>query len=224
MILCPKDCVCKLLHMSNTKQDQNLNLHINSITSITSPTWVMISAELWKPSFPSSSRLNVRVGTDDAVWAAALTNITRSWHPIIPQLFATLTAVKMLSPAEKWTPINPTHAHLTPPLNFTSQSILLLAFLQHLQNILILTDMIKWWIEQNQLSPVTMMQRSCACLRMLITFPLSGFTRFFIINKPRNSMSFSTSPLWTNASSYCIKSHCCVYSTFGESFIWPNIQ
>lgn len=40
-----------------------------------------------------------------------------------------------------------------------------------------------------------MMQRSCARLRVLMTSALCGFTRFFIIRKPRKRMSVSTSPL-----------------------------
>lgn len=58
-------------------------------------TWLMIAAELWSPP---SSRLNFRVGMDWAVWGVAFTNITFSPNATIPQLFATLTAVKMLSP------------------------------------------------------------------------------------------------------------------------------
>lgn len=45
-------------------------------------------------------------------------------------------------------------------------------------------------------SPVTMTLRRCASLRILITLALSGFAKFFMSSKPRNCMSFSTSPLW----------------------------
>lgn len=58
----------------------------------------MTSTELWAAVAPPSSRLNLRVGMAWAVWGVALTNITFSSDPTIPQLFATLTAVKMLSP------------------------------------------------------------------------------------------------------------------------------
>ena len=59
---------------------------------------MMTSTALWEAVAPPSSRLNLRVGMDWAVWGVALTNITFSSDPTIPQLFATLTAVKMLSP------------------------------------------------------------------------------------------------------------------------------
>lgn len=119
-----------MTHISNLKQGQ-LDIKTRPLHSPlyqidfnhTSPTWVKTSAEFWTPARPSSSRLKVRVGTDDASWGAALTNITRSWHSTIPQLLATLTAVIMLSPAEKWTRsrISRTHAHLIPPLKLTDQ-------------------------------------------------------------------------------------------------------
>lgn len=47
----------------------------------------------------SSSRLNLKVGGDWAVCGLALTNITCSSDAIMEQFFATLTAVRMLSPA-----------------------------------------------------------------------------------------------------------------------------
>lgn len=58
----------------------------------------MTSTELWV-----SSRLNRRVGMDRAVGGVALTNITFSSDPTIPQILATLTAVKMLSPVWRQT-------------------------------------------------------------------------------------------------------------------------
>lgn len=67
------------------------------------PTCVMTSTELWVSMFPPSSRLKVSMGVDWAVCGVALTNITFSSDPTIPQLFATLTAVRMLSPAWRGT-------------------------------------------------------------------------------------------------------------------------
>lgn len=62
------------------------------------PTSLMTSMEPWLAAVPPSPSWNLRVGMDWAVWGVAWTNITLSSEPTIPQLFATLTAVKMLSP------------------------------------------------------------------------------------------------------------------------------
>lgn len=53
-------------------------------------------------------------------------------------------------------------------------------------------------IVDKRLPPVTMTVRSFARLNVRMTSALSGFTRFFIISRPKNCMSFSTSPLWRN--------------------------
>lgn len=63
----------------------------------------MTSTELWPERAASSSRLNLRVGMDWAVWGVAVMNITFSSDPTIPQVFATLTAVRTLSPMVKKT-------------------------------------------------------------------------------------------------------------------------
>jgi len=66
------------------------------------PTQVRTSGESCVAEFPPpSSRWNRRLGGCWPLGGDAWTKITRSSEPTMPQLLATFTAVKMLSPGEK---------------------------------------------------------------------------------------------------------------------------
>ena len=95
----------------DTDSSQMLTTVLNSVRTSASQccvwaglTHVLISTEICDAVVTSSSRVNLRVGMDWAVGGVALTNTTLSSDPTIRQLFATFTAVKILSPV--WTKHN----------------------------------------------------------------------------------------------------------------------